>query len=426
MRSRRRSGIAVALAGRRRGAAGRARRGGGEGAAEAGHHRHAQPAPRSLLPRGHRQLQGARPRPDLRRAARAGGLSRPRRPPGGRRPVGAAPHDGGTGVVRRRLRRSRGRRARCPTARWCCRASRSSTRATLDIANVPWEAYWVRAKSPQGPVDFLTAHFASSSNNPPCTETLARRCARPGSRPTSATASRWPTSSPHRTGAALTVVGGDLNATPDEPTVAHLRDAGFVDAWLAAGKPECDAAHPAGCTAGGTAPDPWVGMDTQAGAGFDERIDYVWVKPGAAARCASRPRASPPHRGRHRSTGCGGRPTTAVCSRPCGVHDERWNAGSVTRCASPDGYASSSRPGRVRSRPVSDRPNVLVIMTDEERYPPPYETGGAGRVPAHAAPGPRAAARAEPRAAPPLLPARPRASRAGPRCSPGSTRRCTA
>ena len=81
-------------------------------------------------------------------------------------------------------------------------------------------------------------------------------------------------------GAALTVVGGDLNATPDEPAVTHLRDAGFVDAWLKAGRPECDATHRAGCTAGGTAPDPWVGMNTQEGAGFDERIDYVWVKPG--------------------------------------------------------------------------------------------------------------------------------------------------
>ena len=27
----------------------------------------------------------------------------------------------------------------------------------------------------------------------------------------------------------------------------------------------------------------------------------------------------------------------------------------------------------VTSRSVTDRPNVLVIMTDEERYPPPYE-----------------------------------------------------
>jgi hypothetical protein len=39
----------------------------------------------------------------------------------------------------------------------------------LDIANFPWEAYWVRVDhGDQGVVDFLTAHFASSSNNPPC------------------------------------------------------------------------------------------------------------------------------------------------------------------------------------------------------------------------------------------------------------------
>ena len=42
----------------------------------------------------------------------------------------------------------------------------------VDIANFPWEAYWVRADSPQGPVDFLTTHFASSSNNPPCAPDL--------------------------------------------------------------------------------------------------------------------------------------------------------------------------------------------------------------------------------------------------------------
>ena len=33
----------------------------------------------------------------------------------------------------------------------------------LDIANFPWEADWVRAESSQGPVDFLTTPFASSS-----------------------------------------------------------------------------------------------------------------------------------------------------------------------------------------------------------------------------------------------------------------------
>ncbi len=138
----------------------------------------------------------------------------------------------------------------------------------------------MRAKSPQGPVDFLTAHFASSSNNPACTETLCPPICPVGIETNECHGIQVADFLTHRTGAALTVVGGDLNATPDEPAVAHLRDAGFVDGWLAAGKPECDTAHRAGCTAGGTAPDPWVGMDTRAGARFDERIDYVWVKPG--------------------------------------------------------------------------------------------------------------------------------------------------
>ena len=35
-------------------------------------------------------------------------------------------------------------------------------RGYLDIANFPWEAYWVRVDTPSGPVDFLTTHFASS------------------------------------------------------------------------------------------------------------------------------------------------------------------------------------------------------------------------------------------------------------------------
>lgn len=150
----------------------------------------------------------------------------------------------------------------------------------LDIANVPWEAYWVRARSPQGSVDFLTAHFASSSNNPPCDAGRCPPVCPAGIETNECHGIEVADFLTERTGAALTVVGGDLNATPDEPAVTHLRDAGFVDAWLKSGRPECDATHRAGCTAGGTAPDPWVGMNTREGASFDERIDFVWVKPG--------------------------------------------------------------------------------------------------------------------------------------------------
>jgi len=157
----------------------------------------------------------------------------------------------------------------------------------LDIANVPWEAYWVRARSPQGPVDFLTAHFASSSNNPACTVANCPPVCPIGMSTNECHGVEVADFLSQRKGAALTVVGGDLNATPDDPTLTHLRDAKFVDAWLGSGKPECDATHRAGCTGGGTAPDPWVGMNTRQGASFDERIDYVWVKPGRGCQVRS-------------------------------------------------------------------------------------------------------------------------------------------
>jgi hypothetical protein len=175
-------------------------------------------------------------------------------------------------------------------------------RGYLDIANFPWEAYWVRVTSPQGPVDFLTTHFASSSNNPACSGTLCPPACPAGISTNECHGIEVVNFLTSRKGAALTVVGGDLNAAPTDLTVGHLRDAGFVDGWLRAGRPECDASHRAGCTAGGTAPEPWVGMNTQAGAGFDERIDYVWVKPkrgcalGVAAKgFATKPRAAPLH-----------------------------------------------------------------------------------------------------------------------------------
>lgn len=60
------------------------------------------------------------------------------------------------------------------------------------------------------------------------------------------------------------VVGGDLNATPDDPGLAALRDAGLRDAWV-----EC------GTGDGFTFPS-----DTPV-----KRIDYLWLAPGL--QCAS-------------------------------------------------------------------------------------------------------------------------------------------
>ena len=170
----------------------------------------------------------------------------------------------------------------------------------LDIANFPWEAYWVRVDAPLGPVDFLTTHFASSSNNPDC---LPDRCP-----PVCATGIT--TNQCHavevvdffktRSGAVLTIVGGDLNAEPGSPTLETLTGGGFADAWLEAGNEECDPATHVGCTGGGGAPEPFVGMDTEEGGGYDERIDFLLVR--AAEACdvdyeasgfAHEPRATP-------------------------------------------------------------------------------------------------------------------------------------
>ena len=171
----------------------------------------------------------------------------------------------------------------------------------LDLANYPWDAYWVRVDSPQGAVDFLTAHFASSVNNPPCARDVCPPTCAVGISTNRCHALEVVDFLDRRPdGARLSITSGDLNATPGSPTLATLTHAGFVDAWLASGEAECDPATHLGCTGGGSQPEPFVGMDTPEGPGYDERIDYVLVRPapGCSLRAeaegfAATPRAEP-------------------------------------------------------------------------------------------------------------------------------------
>jgi endonuclease/exonuclease/phosphatase family metal-dependent hydrolase len=153
----------------------------------------------------------------------------------------------------------------------------------LDIANFPWEAYWVRVDAPVGPVDFLTTHFASSTNNPDCQPGLCPPICTTGISTNQCHAVEVVDFLERRTGAVMTIVGGDLNARPGSPTLKTLTDAGFVDAWLASGNEECDPETHVGCTGGGDAPEPFVGMDTKEGPGYDARIDFVLVR--SSDRC---------------------------------------------------------------------------------------------------------------------------------------------
>jgi endonuclease/exonuclease/phosphatase family metal-dependent hydrolase len=158
----------------------------------------------------------------------------------------------------------------------------------LDIANFPWEAYWVRVDAPMGPVDFLTAHFASGANNPPCT---ADNCP-----PVCATGIETNLCHAHevvdffasRDDAVLTIVGGDLNARPDEPTLETLYDADFVDAWVEADRRECDPATGRGCTGCSDLESTFIGMETREGLDCGSRIDFVLVRPGAECALATK------------------------------------------------------------------------------------------------------------------------------------------
>ncbi len=170
-------------------------------------------------------------------------------------------------------------------------------RGFVDLASFPWEGYRVRVDTPIGPVDFLTAHFASSSNNPPCEGDVC-----PPMCPTGITANEChaievvAALDARRAGAALQIASGDFNAEPGSPTLTTLTAAGFTDTRAAAGEPECDAATGRGCTGDRDRPENALdGLDVPGGH-YRERIDYVLARPGkdCALDAAVEPFASEP------------------------------------------------------------------------------------------------------------------------------------
>jgi endonuclease/exonuclease/phosphatase family metal-dependent hydrolase len=76
----------------------------------------------------------------------------------------------------------------------------------------------------------------------------------------------------------FTILNGDLNQAPGSAGLDLLTGAGFVDAWSAAGNPECDPATGTGCTCCVTGDGPLAGLD-QPVAHRTERIDWILVAP---------------------------------------------------------------------------------------------------------------------------------------------------
>ncbi len=162
-------------------------------------------------------------------------------------------------------------------------------RAWLDLAAFPWEAYLVRVDAPMGPIDFLSTHFASSSNNPMCEGAVCPPVCPTGIDTNECNAIEVVTAlDARRDGAVLQIASGDFNANPGSPTVSKFTDAKFLDAWLLAGNPECDAATGAGCTGGRDRPENALdGMDAPDGH-YSERIDFVMARPSADCKLTAK------------------------------------------------------------------------------------------------------------------------------------------
>jgi len=143
--------------------------------------------------------------------------------------------------------------------------------------------YVVRLATSAGIVDFVTTHLASGSDDrpcdpttcpPPCTTTdmlqtcqarqlleLVDRVADPD---------------------AVVVIGGDLNAPTENPTIGAIRAHGYRDTHLVAGNPECDAESGTQCTSGRVDTD--LSDMTNPASIETERIDYLWIGRGRACR----------------------------------------------------------------------------------------------------------------------------------------------
>lgn len=146
----------------------------------------------------------------------------------------------------------------------------------LPLAGPLRTVYWVRVASDVGLVDLVSTHLASGSDDQPCTADLCPPPCRPDDLLNTCQARQVvdliaELAHPD----AVIVLGGDLNAGPEEPAIDVIVDAGLVDTHLAAGNPECDPSTGEQCTSGRD--DESLDDLTDPSSRQRVRIDYVFV-----------------------------------------------------------------------------------------------------------------------------------------------------
>ena len=143
---------------------------------------------------------------------------------------------------------------------------------------------------PTGIVDLFNTHLAAGVDLQPCDESCPQECRAAGAADSRECQAIQVARLTQERAApnSLRILGGDFNADPQSFVYHHLVEAnGWVDAYLAAGNPECDPATGIGCTSGRQDED-LSDMESPA-SGVSRRIDYLFVQlPGGGSNSSCR------------------------------------------------------------------------------------------------------------------------------------------
>jgi hypothetical protein len=153
--------------------------------------------------------------------------------------------------------------------------------AYVDLANFPWSGLWAKVATPSGVVDYVVAHQASGSNNPPCSAAACPPICPVGEETgTCHTRQLIAFMDEHATPGGVQIVSGDLNRPATSPRITPYFAAGFVDAWTEAHNRECDPRTGTNCTCCiGSDAEPYDGGGlTDPTLTRSSRIDFVLVR----------------------------------------------------------------------------------------------------------------------------------------------------
>lgn len=132
---------------------------------------------------------------------------------------------------------------------------------------------------PTGIIDLFNTHLAAGIDLQPCDESCPAECRAAGAADSRECQAVQVAHFTQQRAApnSLRILGGDFNADPQSFVYRHLVEAnGWVDAYQAAGNPECDPATGIGCTSG-RADEDLSDMESPA-SGVSRRIDYLFVQ----------------------------------------------------------------------------------------------------------------------------------------------------